>query len=294
MEEEKGFKFAVIPDIHLGRKKVNINPWDKEPLEKAIVGIGIERRLRKAVELINKDQEIKFTIVIGDVTDTALEEQFEKAREIIDKLNKPYIPLLGNHDVWPYRRSERDYKKVVWEAERPLTLLEFEEYFKESLKAPWLLKQTDLLKPKKLLQNYSFSHRGVEFTIIDNVNRRHALPGLPGTVPWSKLHKESKKWLERELSLTTKSRLIVFSHSPLKMRMLERLLRRSQAKKEMPLQRGKVKEIVNIAGHIHKVTGKRTKDGKITIITTGALYLEPMILFVTVSPKKIQFQYKNL
>jgi len=268
------FYFAVIPDIHLGREKVNINFWDRAPEEEATTGIGIEKRLRRIVREINENQEIKFTILIGDITETALPEQFEKVTEILQKLKNPYIPLLGNHDIWPYRRDEKDYKRVVWEAHRPLSVLKFEEYFGDILTVPWLSKQ------RKSLQNYSFTFREMKFIVIDNVNRRHALFGLPGTVPWSKLHRESKDWLEREIVFAGKRGIIILSHTPIKTRYLERLLRQSQ----------KARTILNVAGHKHKRTIRVKKDTQ--VITTNSLYLEPQWLKVSISYAPVQFRYQ--
>jgi predicted phosphodiesterase len=270
----ENFWFAVIPDIHLGREKVNIHFWDKAPEKEAVVGIGIEERLRKTVELINKDREIEFVITIGDLTDSGLPGQFEKARNILDKLKKPYIPIIGNHDIWPYQ-WDWQRRKVLWDAKKPLNVSEFEKYFASSLKVPWLTKQEDSL------QNYSFAFRGTRFVVMDNVNRKHAPFGLPGTVAWAKLHKESKKRLERELELAEENRLIVFSHSPLKMGILENLLRQSP----------QVREIVSIGGHRHKITERKEKG--VTLVTTNALYIEPKILKVLVS-EKIRFQYQSL
>lgn len=34
----------------------------------------------------------------GDITASALLEEFQKAREILDALTVPWWPLLGNHD----------------------------------------------------------------------------------------------------------------------------------------------------------------------------------------------------
>ena len=254
---------------------MNIHFWDRAPEEEAVVGVGIEERLKRVVELINEDQEIKFTIVIGDLTDSGLPEQFEKARGILDKLEKLYIPMIGNHDIWPYQ-WDWERGKVLWNAKKPLRVSEFERYFEESPKVlPWFSRQ------KQDLQNYSFNLHDTRFVVIDNINRQGAPFGLPGTVAWAKLHKDSKKWLERELALTEKSRLIAFSHSPFKIRMLEGLL------KESP----KVKEIINISGHRHKITERRKKG--ITVVTTNALYLKPSFLKVLIS-EKIQFQHQNL
>ncbi|MEO0184083.1 MAG: metallophosphoesterase, partial [candidate division WOR-3 bacterium] len=44
-----------------------------------------------------------FVVVLGDVTQSAERSEFQRARSMLGNLNtKPYIPILGNHDAWPY------------------------------------------------------------------------------------------------------------------------------------------------------------------------------------------------
>jgi len=181
---------------------------------------------------------------------------------------------MGNHDIWPYQ-WDWEKGKVAWDAKRPLTITEFERYFEENLEVPWLSRQNGPF------QNYRFTFQGIKFIVTDNVNRRKVLFGLPGVVAWAKLYEDSKRWLEEKVTRAMESQAIIFSHSPLKIRMLEKLLEQSR----------RVREIVNISGHRHKITEK--KENEITIITTNALYLKPSFLKVLIS-EKIQFQHQAL
>jgi 3',5'-cyclic AMP phosphodiesterase CpdA len=42
----------------------------------------------------------------GDLTSSALLEEYQALRDLLDELTIPWWPLLGNHDVWPYERHD--------------------------------------------------------------------------------------------------------------------------------------------------------------------------------------------
>lgn len=47
---------------------------------------------------INSRKEIDFVVHCGDLTDTGMTKEYEAIRTELDKLNVPYIALIGNHD----------------------------------------------------------------------------------------------------------------------------------------------------------------------------------------------------
>ncbi len=51
-----------------------------------------------AVEALNKRNDIDFVIHGGDMSDFGLTKEFTWMRDILNKLNVPYIAILGNHD----------------------------------------------------------------------------------------------------------------------------------------------------------------------------------------------------
>lgn len=51
-----------------------------------------------AVEAINQRNDIDFVIHTGDLSDFGMKLEFEKQRDILNRLNVPYVCLLGNHD----------------------------------------------------------------------------------------------------------------------------------------------------------------------------------------------------
>lgn len=68
-------RVAFISDTHL---------WHKE--------------FREEVKSINSNDSIDFVVHCGDFTDTGTTREFEWGWNIIKKLNKPYVVLIGNHD----------------------------------------------------------------------------------------------------------------------------------------------------------------------------------------------------
>lgn len=68
-------RVAFISDTHL---------WHKE--------------FKAEVESINSNDSIDFVVHCGDFTDTGTTREYEWGWDIISKLNKPYVVLIGNHD----------------------------------------------------------------------------------------------------------------------------------------------------------------------------------------------------
>jgi len=137
------WSFAIITDIHIG---YNSPRWDSDNdgyrVEIDYGGVGwndseplpqeynyeITDRLANSIETIVKEKNyynIKFVVVLGDLSDTAEKSEFYKAREILNRLNDPngdgdtsdgipYFPIIGNHDVWPYTQDTG--KHHLWES----------------------------------------------------------------------------------------------------------------------------------------------------------------------------------
>ncbi|MGN0210561.1 MAG: metallophosphoesterase family protein [Muribaculaceae bacterium] len=51
-----------------------------------------------AVEAINDIEAVDFVVHCGDISDFGAKLEFEKQRDILNRLNVPYVCLLGNHD----------------------------------------------------------------------------------------------------------------------------------------------------------------------------------------------------
>jgi 3',5'-cyclic-AMP phosphodiesterase len=51
------------------------------------------------VDTVNKLHSVDFVLLAGDITDFGLLKEYELIDEILSQLNKPYIGVIGNHDV---------------------------------------------------------------------------------------------------------------------------------------------------------------------------------------------------
>lgn len=76
----QNFKYAFVTDTHIG------------------TATG-EEDLRRTIADINKQNDIDFTIVTGDVTEMGTNEELKLAKEILSGLKKPFYVIPGNHDT---------------------------------------------------------------------------------------------------------------------------------------------------------------------------------------------------
>ena len=180
---ERCFSFAQVTDLHVGEGVDDYGTpgWDD--------GDGAEddrtATLRFAVSKINmaaEEYDIRFVAATGDYADSGERSEAMKAKEILDQLRVPYLPVLGNHDTWPYTAGE--------EAPTPLGDQVFEETFADQFallatlfdgftKAPGPVSNPDC-DCSSQFQNYGFDYEGYHFIVLDLVTRDHAPLGYPG------------------------------------------------------------------------------------------------------------------
>jgi outer membrane protein assembly factor BamB/exopolysaccharide biosynthesis protein/Icc-related predicted phosphoesterase len=79
-KEIKPFKFAFFTDIHTGTATS-------------------EEDLMRCIEDVNLQNDIDFVIVNGDVTENGLNSEIETVKSRLDKLNKKYYAIAGNHET---------------------------------------------------------------------------------------------------------------------------------------------------------------------------------------------------
>lgn len=93
-------KFAVMNDLHV--------------LDARSAGL-----IGRAVNRINADPAIDFTVVAGDLTTHGTLPEANIARQALDRLVKPYHTIPGEHDYNPatenpYEFYQRAFKKTQW------------------------------------------------------------------------------------------------------------------------------------------------------------------------------------
>ena len=69
------------------------------------------RDLKRAVAYINAQnvqQHFALAIIGGDLTSSAQPTEFIAAKRELDALQMPYLPTLGNHDIWSYNQVVGD------------------------------------------------------------------------------------------------------------------------------------------------------------------------------------------
>lgn len=74
------FQFAWLTDLHIGFTNADVD-------------------LENCINKINNNQNIKFVIASGDITEKGRNSELEKVKSILEKLNKPYYIIPGNHDT---------------------------------------------------------------------------------------------------------------------------------------------------------------------------------------------------
>ena len=85
-------RVGFVTDIHIGEKCNGILIKEKCPPMQDIAAAFAK------MNTLNLDA----VFLSGDLTSSALLEEFYTLRELLGELNVPWWPLLGNHDAWPY------------------------------------------------------------------------------------------------------------------------------------------------------------------------------------------------
>jgi len=80
VQKSDTLKFAIIADTHIGKPANSIG-------------------LRAIIKDINNNPEINFVIHVGDISNFGSDNQLREAKSIMDRLDKPYYLVPGNHDT---------------------------------------------------------------------------------------------------------------------------------------------------------------------------------------------------
>jgi PKD repeat protein len=288
----KYWTFAIITDLHIGYcyGDYGTSGWDDSDGQ----GYWLTLRLYKIVDWINEHAEsdnIHFVVILGDISDTGEKSELLKAREILNRLNVPYIPLIGNHDVWPYTQREegrfwRDMRGGSIKELAPMAVGDqffYEVFWKQNVenreKIGELFGDSFALQMElydttlPYILNYNFTYKGIKFIALDFVDRnpeRRAESG--GAV----LHSDTKKWLNENLKEGEPT--ILLSHHPMFFDWASSLTGFIYYADACDVSRiiteSKCNLLRNFAGHVHRTAETTGSVTGIEVVTTEAVCRE--------------------
>ncbi len=172
--QAKELQFAQFSDIHLSLDESN---------GRGVASAEIAENMKLAIKEINKNRDIKFVVFTGDNIDKAEREALIQFFKLANKLHKPYYVVIGNHEVFRYKRfDKKDYMHTVWW-----------KHWQMLGKKP-----SYVFKPKKELV----------FIVVDGANE--LMPSPSGY-----FKPETLEWLDKKLKKYKNKKVVLVQHFPL-------------------------------------------------------------------------------
>jgi len=241
--------FAIITDLHIGRGYKELGHGSNYNGE----NYYLTDRLQTVVKWIIDNaaaNNIKFVVVLGDLTEDGTEVEMNKAKEILNPLsdegNIPYFPVIGNHDhssTLTGTGQDDEYFDSVFNT----TFFNIQHAKLGAGCTRWVDRRMTLwnYRPVVHLENYAFQYQGKNFVFLDFVDRLTNL-GMPT------LETETMDFLREQLNWPEPT--VLFSHHP----MIESKSNFHQGIRDDTwtdlngnITSANAKVLANFAGHIH-------------------------------------------
>jgi 3',5'-cyclic AMP phosphodiesterase CpdA len=294
----KAFSFVQLTDIHIGESFPDYGGSGFfDSLNQNKGGYPAER-LMSSIRWLNENaqqQNIHFVMLTGDLTDSGEKSEFLHVEEMLDSLNIPVFPMLGNHDAWPYVRYTYESSTACGDS---LMNEVFQNRF-QRLKGQFSF-NADVREVSwhdrvsgndAYLQNFSFSYNNVRFVALDFNPRYHVKTNEPGIGAEVCLFVESGgtlDFLKQELAAAVKAgeKVMLFTHHP---PVLFNLFgkqfafsakQRAQMAKILKPYRKSIS--IWMAGHIHRWAKYRFALARVKVVETKANKSQPQGGFTVV------------
>lgn len=224
------FSFVHLTDTHIGESEGDYGTrgFLSDTMPNGDIGYSAER-LRKAINWINNNyinKNIKFILVSGDLTDSGEKSEFDKFKEIMNSSQIPYVPLIGNHDTWPYVRFEQESVKsdgdsminYIFDDTYNDCANFFDTWDNGTRLTSWTNPETN---NNSYLQNFYFEYEDFNFYMLDFNPRYHVNKNEPGIGPEAQLYDYNGgtfQWFKNHLAnnqhLKMHNTFIISHHSP--------------------------------------------------------------------------------
>ena len=223
------FSFVHISDTHIGEGIADYGtPGFANDTMPVTDNSEPAARLRQAVKWVNYNKDlknIKFVVVSGDLTGSAEKSEFQMCRKILDDLEIPYVPVIGNHDIWPYVTYQNEapyaYGDSIMNEVFSDVFVRNKNFFSNWNDGSRLSRIYNPETQKEhYLQNFSFEYDNFIFYGLDFNPRYHVNKAEPGIGPEAQLmdwNGGTFRWLKNELAANPNKRnknICFISHHP--------------------------------------------------------------------------------
>jgi hypothetical protein len=224
------YSFVQITDIHIGEGAPGDDYGTPGYFDNISMGDAGDPliRLRNSVLWINQhinDLKIHFVVVTGDMSESAEVSELLRCKQLLDSLEVPYIPMIGNHDVWPLSQG---LESPVPDGDSLVNVMFADVFTGLSSFFPDWNNGTRLDKTwdtedscYSYFENFSFSYGSYAYIMTDFNSRAHDIAVFNGSAADAQLHDfggGTWPWLQQTIinyPVKGQDNILIFAHHPL-------------------------------------------------------------------------------